>query len=185
MIDVIKGKRVVLRRKRLEDAWNDYQWKKDEKLAYLDATVPLLVPFSLYLSSYSDELRYADPFEHRYAIETLDGRHIGNCSCYNVDRIAGEAELGILIGDRSYWDKGYGSDAVTTLVHKIFQERWIKKIYLHTLEDNIRAQKCFGKCGFVARGPVTRGIHRFILMEINRPKDSSASAPLAGNGLGK
>lgn len=174
---MIKGQRVALRRKRLEDAWNDYQWKCDEKLARLDATVPLTVPFSLYLSSYSDELRYSDPFEYRYAIETLDGRHIGNCSCYNVDRIGGEAELGILIGDPEYWDKGYGSGAMTALVRQVFQERWVKKIYLHTLEDNIRAQKCFEKCGFVPRGPVTRGLHRFILMEMKRPKDSSLGDP--------
>jgi len=170
---VIKGKKVVLREKRLEDAWNDYRWKKDADLAHLDATFPLDVPFSVYLASYSDELRYPDSRSYRYAIETLEGEHIGNCSCYNVDYRAGEAELGILIGDHEYWAKGYGSDAVTALVDYIFRKDHLKRMYLHTLEDNIRAQKCFQKCGFVVRGRVIRGIYKFVLMEIRKEKISS------------
>ena len=166
---MIKGERVVLRRKRLDDAWNDYAWKRDSVLAHLDASIPLNVPFSVYLASYSQELQYIDRMERRYAIETLDGMHIGNCSCYNVDRFNGEAELGVLIGDRGYWDKGYGTDAVKLLVDDIFRERCIKKIYLHTLVENARAQNCFEKCGFTTRGNVSRGVHHFLLMEMKRP----------------
>jgi len=167
---MIKGNKVALRRKRLEDAWKDYAWKSDLDLARLDATVPLTIPFSIYYTSYSQELHCADMMDHRYAIETMDGEHIGNCSCYNVDHTRGEAELGILIGDPDYWSKGYGSDAVTMLVSHVFNEGNMNKIYLHTLEDNVRAQRCFQKCGFVACGPVTREGHKFILMEIEKPQ---------------
>jgi RimJ/RimL family protein N-acetyltransferase len=177
---MIKGDKVTLRRKRLEDAWNDYRWKKDAKLAHLDAAVPLNMPYSLYLANYSEEIRYAALAEHRYAIETLDGKHIGNCSCYNIDYARAEAELGILIGDRDYWDKGYGGDAVTALVSFVFRRNNLNRIYLHTLEENARAQKCFEKCGFVARGRVVRGIHRFLLMDIKKadvaPRDEGDSS---------
>lgn len=165
---MIKGNKLILRRKRQEDAWNDYAWKCDPELAHLDAMSPLDIPFSIYYASYSQELRYAGDMDHRYAIESLEGKHIGNCTCYNIDSMRGEAELGILIGDPDYWNKGYGSDAVTTLVNHVFKERHMNRIYLHTLEDNLRAQRCFEKCGFVARRRVTRGIHRFIFMEIEK-----------------
>lgn len=174
---MITGKKVMLREKGLEDAWNDYRWKSDAELANLDATFPLDIPFSVYLASYSDELHYPDSRSYRYAIETLEGKHIGNCSCYNVDYRSGEAELGILIGDPKYWAKGYGSDAVTTLVNYVFRKDHLKKIYLHTLEENIRAQKCFQKCGFVARGRVIRGIYKFVLMEIKKEKIFSNNEP--------
>ncbi len=167
---MIQGKKVVLRKKRLEDAWNDYTWKGDAELAHLDATIPLNVPFSVYLSSYSEELRYADLMTHRYAIDALDGKHIGNCSCYNVNYSKGEAELGILIGSPEHWDQGYGSDAVTALVSFVFAKNNLKRIYLHTLEENMRAQKCFEKCGFVARGHVVRGTYKFVRMEIEQTK---------------
>ncbi len=167
---MIRGEKVVLRRKRLEDAWDDYAWKRDPEMARLDATIPLDLPFAVYLANYSEELRYAEATDHRYAIETLDGRHIGNCGCYNLDRFRQQAELGILIGDREYWEKGYGADAVSALVGHVFKERHVKKIYLHTLEDNARAQRCFEKCGFAPRGRVVRGAYKFIIMEIKKPE---------------
>jgi len=173
---MIRGEKVVLRPKKLEDAWNDYAWKCDPDLAHLDATTPLSIPFSIYHATYSQELRYSGAMDHRYAIESLEGKHIGNCSCYNIDHMLGEGELGILIGDTDYWDKGYGRDAVTALVNHVFKERHMRRIYLHTLEDNVRAQRCFERCGFVARRRVMRGVHRFILMEIDR-----RSLELVGN----
>jgi RimJ/RimL family protein N-acetyltransferase len=171
---MIKGSKIVLRGKRLEDARKDYAWKTDAELARLDATIPLDMPFSHYLVSYAEELRYGNMGGRRYAIETLEGKHIGNCSYYNLDQDEKETELGILIGDRAYWNKGYGTDAVTTLVTQVFKETNIERIYLHTLEGNIRAQRCFQKCGFAPSGRVTRGGHNFILMELRKTPEASA-----------
>lgn len=174
---MIKGSKVVLRGKRLEDARNDYSWKTDAELAQLDATLPLDIPFSYYLINYAEELRYGNMRGRHYAIETLDGKHIGNCSYYNLDQDEREAELGILIGERAYWNKGYGTEAVTILVTHIFEETNIKRIYLHTLQGNIRAQKCFQKCGFTPFGRVTRGEHNFILMELKKTEGTTAKEP--------
>ena len=171
---MMEGSKVVLRGKRLEDARNDYAWKTDADLAHLDATIPLNIPFSHYLISYAEELRYGNMGGRRYAIETLEGKHIGNCSYYNLEQDEKETELGILIGDRAYWNKGYGTDAVTTLVTQVFKETNIERIYLHTLEGNIRAQRCFQKCGFALSGRVTRGGHNFILMELKKTQEASA-----------
>ncbi|HJX69615.1 MAG TPA: GNAT family N-acetyltransferase [Dehalococcoidia bacterium] len=163
---MIKGTRIVLREKKLDDAANDYAWRIDAELAYLDASTPLDVSFSEFLLGYADELHYANLRGHRYAIETLDGRHIGNCSYYNLNEHNGEAEIGILIGERAFWDKGYGADAIITLVNQIFREANLKRLYLHTLEWNTRAKKCFQKCGFVPCGYVNHSGRNFIIMEI-------------------
>ena len=104
----------------------------------------------------------------RFAIETEEGKHIGNCMYYNIDGNRGDAELGIIIGDRHYWDKGYGADAVATLVSRVFEEPKLEKIYLHTLEWNIRAQRCFQKCGFTICGHTIRSGHHFMIMELRK-----------------
>jgi RimJ/RimL family protein N-acetyltransferase len=165
----IRGKAVVLREKRLEDAWNDYTWKKDAELARLDASIPLDIPFPIYLLGYAEELNRADTGGYTLAIETTDGRHIGNCSYYHVDRGKRETELGIIIGDQSCWDEGYGTDAVAALVDYLFKVERFDRVYLHTLVGNSRAQKCFRKCGFVPVKRVFRGGYDFILMQITRP----------------
>ena len=165
---MIIGSKVILRDKRLADAQNDYAWQTDPELARLDAVSLLTIPFSLYLSEYACEMRYSSPTRHRFAIETLDGKHIGNCTYYDINKIEDEAQLGIMIGNRDYWDKSYGADAVNTLLGHIFSNTNLRRIYLRTLGSNHRARECFKKCGFTPYGHLVKDGFSFVLMEIHR-----------------
>jgi len=159
---------VVLREKRLEDADTDYLWRTDPELSELDATSPLRISFSDFQRFYKEEISRLSPFSHRLAIDTLDGKHIGNVMYYDVDYGRGQTELGIMIGDRDYWSQGYGTDTVKALVEHIFRSMPMKRVYLHTLEWNYRAQRSFTKAGFQPVRPVTRLGHKFLLMEVWR-----------------
>lgn len=165
---VVIGSKVKLRGKRLADAADDYAWQTDPELTRLDALSPLTITFPEYLSGYATELRYPSSNRRLFAIDTLDGEHIGNCVYYGIDETKGEAELGVMIGNQDYWDKGYGADAVATLVSHIFREMTLKRIYLKTLNSNCRAQKCFQKCGFIPCGHLLRGGYNFVLMGLLR-----------------
>jgi RimJ/RimL family protein N-acetyltransferase len=157
-----------LREKRLSDASSDYLWQTDPELAALDAVPPQSLSYPDYLGRYAAELRYASAQRQRFAIETLDGEHIGNCTYYAINHKRGEAEMGIMIGNRDYWDKGYGVDAITGLLDIIFAETRLNRIYLKTLASNTRAQKCFAKCGFTRCGRLSRDGYDFVLMETYR-----------------
>jgi RimJ/RimL family protein N-acetyltransferase len=165
---MIFGNKVTLREKRLADARNDYSWETDPELAELDAAIPVNAAFSQYLADYASELRYPPPTSRRFAIETLDGKHIGNCAYYNINETNGEAELGIMIGNRDYWNQGYGTDAVATLLNHIFSRTTFNRVYLKTLETNIRAHQCFQKSGFAPCGHLLKDGHHFLRMEIVR-----------------
>ena len=164
---MIIGSKVILREKRLADAKDDYAWETDPELAQLDAVPPATTTFHQYLSDYANELRHSLLTSHRFAVDTPDGKHIGNCSYYNINETKGEAELGIMIGNRDYWDKGYGTDAVTSLINYLFRQTNLNRIYLKTLESNSRAQKCFPKCGFTPYGHLIKDGFSFVLMEIH------------------
>ena len=165
---MLRGARVILRDKRLEDAEQDYIWRSDPELAKLDAAYPLTMTFERFLKMFQDQLKYPTPGSHHFATETLDGKFIGNCMYYDLNSVKMEAELGIVIGDRDYWGNSYGYDAITTLLDHVFNEKKLNRVYLHTLEWNKRAQRCFEKCGFVAVKPVRRLSYDFILMEVRR-----------------
>jgi RimJ/RimL family protein N-acetyltransferase len=165
---MIAGRKVVLREKRISDAKDDYAWRSDPELARLDAAPPLRLSFSKFMLTYSEELQHSSPRQRRFAIETLDGKHIGNCMYYDIDKEKGEAEIGIMLGERSYWDQGYGTDAITTLTRHAFEEAGLKRLYLRTLSWNLRAQKCFEKCGFLSCGHILRGSNNFLFMELKR-----------------
>jgi RimJ/RimL family protein N-acetyltransferase len=182
----LRGAKVVLREKRLEDAENDYIWRSDPELARLDAALPLTMSFDRYLKLFQDQLKYPTPGSHHFATDTFDGKYIGNCMYYDLDSVNLEAELGIVIGDRDYWSNSYGYDAVVTLLDHMFTARKLKRVYLHTLEWNQRAQRCFSKSGFKPVKMVRRMGQDFILMEVLRDDWFAAaderSTVLSANG---
>ena len=166
----LTGSKTRLRAKAPTDAERDYLWQADPETARLDATEPLKMTFSRYCAEYMKVLSFHSPERRLFAIDTLDGKHIGNCSYYNIDWLSGEAELGVMIGDTAHRGKGYGADAVNTLLFHIFEQTDLKRIRLKTLWDNLRAQKCFRKCGFAASGEKTIEEHHFLIMEIDRKR---------------
>ena len=107
----------------------------------------------------------------------MDGSQIGNCMMYDINTSRGKGELGIMIGDRRFWGKSYGTDAVNTLLKYVFTEMNLKIVYLHTLDWNVRAQKSFEKAGFVPKGKIRRNGHTFLAMEVR--KDDWVSSNLS------
>ncbi len=169
---LLTGDKVNLRPKRLQDAANDYSWRQDAELCHLDAAPPILCSFEEFLNNYLEDL-YRLNRSYRFAIETPDGKHIGNCSYFNLDEAKKEAEMGIMIGDRTYWNRGFGTDTIITSLNYFFSRTNIKRVHLKTLMWNIRAQKCFQKCGFIPYGQLTDGDYTFMLMETRHPNRNS------------
>jgi RimJ/RimL family protein N-acetyltransferase len=87
-----------------------------------------------------------------FAIETKDGTHIGSIGFHYVNPENRKATLGVVIGDKRYWSKGYGTDAMLTLLAFGFEEMNLHRIDLSVDEDNERAIACYRKCGFVEEG---------------------------------
>ena len=174
----IRGSKVVIREKRIEDVADDYAWRTDEELSRLDATQPLRMSFSDFARFSREEIVFNSPASKRLAIDTLDGLHIGNCMYYDINLRRGEAELGIMIGNRDYWGMGYGTDSVDALLTHIFTTTDLGRIYLHTLDWNLRAQRAFSKSGFREVKKVRRSGFDFLLMHILREDWESRN----GNG---
>ena len=165
---IIRAGKIVLRPKRLEDAPDDYAWRCDEELATLDATIPLRQPLNEFIRFYQEDLRFPSPWSLRFAIDTTDGKHIGNCMCYDINTAYAEAELGIMIGNRDYWSRSYGYHTMVGLINHMFETTSLRSLHLHTLTWNHRAQRCFEKCGFTHVRQVSRNQWELIRMALSR-----------------
>jgi RimJ/RimL family protein N-acetyltransferase len=175
--EVARGPRVVLREKRLGDAVEDYRWRTDPELTRFDAARPLAVTYNEFLAVLREEVLYPSQHRRGLAIEDEEGRHIGNIMYYNIDTLRQEAELGVTIGDRSHWSRGYGTEAVHALAEYLLAVRGFRRVHLKTLDWNQRARACFRKAGFVECGRAERAGHAFVLMELRR--EWLAAAPPA------
>lgn len=170
---------MLLREKSVQDIADDYRWRADPELARLDATTPLGMSFQSFENHSMDELNYPTSRSKRLSVDTAAGVHIGNVMFYDIDLRKRQAELGIMIGDRAYWSKGYGTETVGLLLDHMFGEYPFDRVYLHTLTWNRRAQKSFRKSGFKDVKAVRKGGYDFILMEIWREEWEA----LRGGGL--
>ncbi len=82
----------------------------------------------------------------------VDGKLIGQCGLTQLDPAAQTAELGITIGEREYWGRGYGRDAVRQLIEYAFRIRNLRKIWLRVHANNARAIRSYESVGFVEEG---------------------------------
>ena len=70
------------------------------------------------------------------------------------------AELGINIGDKDFWNQGYGTEAVRLLAHYGFSTLNLHRIFLRVLETNPRAIHAYEKAGFIHEGRLRRAEFR-------------------------
>ncbi len=73
---------------------------------------------------------------------------VGTIAFLNIDWRLRSAEFGILIGDKNYWNRGYGTDAVRLLLQHGFTTLNLNRIYLHVFDTNPRAIRAYEKAGF-------------------------------------
>jgi RimJ/RimL family protein N-acetyltransferase len=69
---------------------------------------------------------------------------------------SGQAELTVRIGDRGNWGKGLGQQAVRQMLDHAFNRLGLSRVYLRVCADNLRAIKCYLKCGFRREGAIKR-----------------------------
>jgi len=93
------------------------------------------------------ELAYA------FAIRRLeDERVIGEIGLDGIRWEHGDAWLGIGLGEREYWGKGYGTDAIRVMLRYAFTELNLHRLTLNVFEYNPRAIRSYEKAGFVLEG---------------------------------
>ncbi len=73
---------------------------------------------------------------------------IGNAQLFKIDPWNRNAELGLWIGEKSAWGKGYGTEVIGILVQFAFNRLNLHKVYLTVDSDNLRAIRCYEKAGF-------------------------------------
>ncbi len=96
---------------------------------------------------------------HMFMIERLeDGRKIGEIDLSGFNWTVGNAWVGIGIGERESWGKGYGTDAMRVLLRYAFQELNLKRVTLNVFDINQRGISSYENAGFKHEGRVPGGL---------------------------
>ena len=98
---------------------------------------------------------------HNYSIVDLEKNElIGNCGFLDVDHVNRTAETGIFIGNKNYWGKGYGTEALSLLIDYGFKALNFHNIMLKVYDYNERAKRTYQKIGFRQIGTRREALHR-------------------------
>jgi RimJ/RimL family protein N-acetyltransferase len=99
--------------------------------------------------------------EHNYSIIDLEKDElIGNCGFLDIDHLNQTAEVGLFIGNKDYWNKGFGSEALTLLLDYGFKALNLNNIMLRVYSFNKRAIKSYEKVGFKIIGNRRNALRR-------------------------
>ena len=115
-------------------------------------------PTTLALEREWHERRLRDPSWAEWRIETAAGRRIGVVRLRGIEAGHGRSELGVYIGEKDSWGRGYGTDAIRRVLRHAFDDLGLRRVSLITDADNARGIRCYEKCGF-RREALLRG-HR-------------------------
>jgi len=141
------GGKVILRPLERSDLEKSLEWLTDPLVnKYLsqnfkDLTVKQEEQWFNYIQDSRQDVVFA-------VLERSSGIHIGNCALHKIDQRKKTCEMGIVIGEKDYWDRGFGTDAVKALVDFARDELEMSKIWLNVYTYNHRAIKVYENCGF-------------------------------------
>ncbi len=170
---MINGTTLTLRAIKRDDLPRYVRWLNDP-----DVTRYLLWFRPLNIDNETEwyESQRTDPNTFNFAIEiTATQKHIGSISLRVENQRDQVAELGIVIGDKTEWGKGYCQEAIRLILNYGFYTLNLNRIYLRVYEENIGGQKCYERSGFVMEGKLREAgfsegkfINHFIMSVLRR-----------------
>jgi RimJ/RimL family protein N-acetyltransferase len=156
----IRGEQVRLRPFRREDLPRVIVWRRDDELRrgalWSDA------PFGTrearrWLRAVSDG---GDASRVTLAIERrVDGRLVGLTNLTRIDRRAGTAYFGIVIGEKDCWGQGIARESLRLMLRRAVALR-LRKVLLEVAADNPRALELYRRAGFQTEGVLRRQLAR-------------------------
>jgi RimJ/RimL family protein N-acetyltransferase len=156
---MIAGEHVILRAFERDDAERCYRWMNDPNVV---RTLKSRYPIAFQTEEeWLERAMQASPVERHFAIERKDDRvHIGNASLHGIDWVSHTAWFGLFIGEPSAWNRGFGTDAINTLVRFAFDEMNLQKLRIHVFDYNERAKHLLLTHGFQQEGHLRREFYR-------------------------
>ena len=148
----LETERIYLRELRKEDAsGNYYHWLNAPEInqyletRFIPRSVANLEQYIVSMDGNTNEILFG------ICLKETD-EHIGNIKIGPINQVHRYADIGLLIGEKSQWGKGFASEAIGLMCHFGFDVLNLHKLKAGCYEDNIGSAKAFFKNGFEEEG---------------------------------
>ena len=150
----LRGERIYLRPPTIDDAARIFHWERDDEVWHYDPHRPFSQSMAEFLPIF--ERNYVNGNGRQFWFIIEDEKHIpiGTITYFNLDYRSGQVEIGLGLGDKNRWGKGYGPEAIRTLVQYLFTLPGLARVYAETAAANRPARRAFAKARFVEVGQI-------------------------------
>jgi len=131
------------------------KWVNDDEVA---ENLMFTMPFSRFEEEqWYNAMMEKPPSEHIFVIEVKDQddlnyKAIGTCQFHDINWRHRTGEVGIMIGEKSCWDQGYGTETMRLLLDHGFATLNLHRIWLQVYAKNKRGIRAYEKAGFIHEG---------------------------------
>ena len=153
---MIYGKRIRFRAPERSDIPRFVTWLNDPEVR---RGISQYLPYStIDEEKWFDKMLSQPPYEHpmvieiRKAGEAEEWISIGSIGFFSIDWRNRCSEFGIMIGEKAYWNQGYGTEAVRLLLKHGFETLNLNRVFLRVFENNPGAIRAYEKTGFSHEG---------------------------------
>jgi ribosomal-protein-alanine N-acetyltransferase len=115
-----------------------------------------------------------------------EGLHIGNIKLGPIDSHHGRGDIGLMLGEKSHWGRGYASEAIMRVAVHAFDDLGLRKLTAGCYANNIGSMKAFEKVGFTIEARLAEhwvsddGVQDGILMGLTTAQFVSLRTQRAG-----
>jgi RimJ/RimL family protein N-acetyltransferase len=155
----LQGKKLYLRPPTKEDIPFFVRWMNDQEITqFLAVYLPI---------TGAGEVEWLDRLQKNndkdivlVIVDAKTDKPIGTMGLHRINWKDRTATTGALIGEKSYWGKGYGSEAKMLLLHYAFHSLNLRKICSLVLSFNGRSKAYSEKCGYKVEGVLKEHIFK-------------------------
>jgi RimJ/RimL family protein N-acetyltransferase len=146
---IIKGTRVALTPQQRENVPTYWKWICDPEVNAGLTDTGACVSIEKEYERYDNNVAKAGGGSANFDIHEVNGmRLVGDCALFDIDHAAGTAELGIIIGEKDCWNRGYATETVALLARYAFDVLGLSSVILNVYDFNERAVAAYRRAGF-------------------------------------
>lgn len=145
---MLEGRLVRLRPVEWDDLPSIVRWMNDPAVTEFLLSTPiasLAEQQAWYQSMQGGKDRALSVVDHEGSLQ-------GYCGITRLDWEDRQCSVWVIIGEKESWDRGYGTDALSTMLEHLFGELNLNRVYLTVAEENRRAIKAYERCGLRIEG---------------------------------
>ena len=163
MKDILKGELVRLSALDADELSKAFtRWSRDSEFKrLLDSNAVRMNSEKVAQKWLEKEIDEQSVIQHWFSIRALaDDKLLGDIDLFVANWTGRDAFVGLGIGEREFWGKGYGTDVMRVILRYAFTEVNLNRVTLNVFEYNPRAIRSYEKAGFRHEGRVRQFLNK-------------------------